>query len=77
MAAEAGGVVGAEGVPGALSVVVFAGLLDGRPIGEDWKTEETCFKGLGDSSIVMLPASSRAPHLLHNISLECNEHMGV
>lgn len=39
VAAEAGGVVGAEGVLGALSVVVFAGFLVGSIIREDWKAE--------------------------------------
>jgi len=34
VAAEAGGVVGAEGVPGALSVVVFTGFLAGSIIRE-------------------------------------------
>lgn len=39
VAAEAGGIVGAEGVLGALSVVVFAGFLVGSIIREDWKAE--------------------------------------
>lgn len=39
MAAKAGGVVGAEGVPGALSMVVFTGFFVGSIICEDWKAE--------------------------------------
>lgn len=39
MAAKAGGVVSAEGMPGALSMVVFTGLLVASVICEDWKVK--------------------------------------
>lgn len=45
VAAEAGGVVGAEGVPGALAVVVFAGPLGRSSVCEAWEGKHTCIKG--------------------------------
>lgn len=42
VAAEARGIVSAEGVPGTALVVVFAGLLVGSVVHEDWKVKQTC-----------------------------------
>lgn len=50
VAAIAGGVVSAEGVLGALSVVVFTGLLVGSIMREDWKVKQKCIKRT-DSSV--------------------------
>lgn len=44
VAAVAGGVVSAEGVPRALPVVVLTGLLAGTIVCEDWKVKQTCIK---------------------------------
>lgn len=51
VAAEAGGVISAEGVLGARLVVVFTGLLVGSSIQEIWKVKQTCIRGLGNPSI--------------------------
>lgn len=52
VAAEAGGVVRAEGVPGARVVVVFTGLLVGSSVQEVWEVKQTGIKALGDPSIL-------------------------
>lgn len=52
VAAEAGGVVRAEGVPGARVVVVFTGLLVASSVQEVWKVKQTGIKALGDPSIL-------------------------
>lgn len=52
VAAEAGGVVSAEGVPGARLVVVFTGLLVGSSVQEVWKVKQARIKGLGNPSIL-------------------------
>lgn len=44
VAAVAGGVVSAEGVPRALPMAVLTGLLAGTVVREDWKGKQTCMK---------------------------------
>lgn len=42
--AEAGGIVGAEGMPRAALMVVFTGLPVGSIVREDWKVKQTFMK---------------------------------
>lgn len=59
MAAEAGGVVGAEGVRGAAPVVPGARLLAARAVGEHWGQAGGGVWGCGDG------ATPKAPCLAH------------
>lgn len=62
VAAEAGGVVGAEGVPGAPPVVVLAGLLAGGVVGEDWKEKQLRQRPRRPSVMAAASRDASAPH---------------
>lgn len=56
VAAEAGGVVGTEGVRGAPAVVALAGFLVVPVVGEDCKVKQTCMLGTGRIGGCQAPA---------------------